>query len=49
MAHSARPRFDLSSANGSANVPRARSLKQVTMLDAGRWHTPLNGRPGRVR
>jgi len=50
MAHSARPRFDLSSGDGSAsvspNLARARSLKQVTMLDAGRWHTPLTGLPG---
>ncbi|HEX2657572.1 MAG TPA: P-loop NTPase, partial [Polyangia bacterium] len=41
MAHSPRLRFDLSAASAS----RSRGLKRVTMLDAGRWHKPLNGRP----
>ncbi|HEY4183993.1 MAG TPA: P-loop NTPase [Polyangia bacterium] len=38
----ARPRFDPS----SAHVARARSLRNVTMLKTGRWHTPLGARQG---
>ena len=44
MATSPRPRFDPSSAVFTRE--RARSLTRVTLLDAGRWHTPVGGRPG---
>lgn len=42
MDEFARPRFDPS----SALIARSRTLRRVTMMKSGRWHTPLGARQG---